>query len=116
MKRTMAQRIHAVLHRRKNTRWRCWPRIIKSYLAKEERADVARLFCEFGIKYTNEMRRLRVAYQIPWGVPFDVRNPAVCPQAGTWNGWLECFKQVWKESTPGEREDFLQAYDPVKRN
>lgn len=108
-------RIMRILDRKKNTSWRCWPGAVKAYMRADERQTVRRLFREYGIKYTKDKRRLRVFYKIPWGVEFDVRNPSACPKAGTWNGPLECFVQVWKDSTPAEREDFLFSNSP-RRN
>jgi hypothetical protein len=82
-------------------------------MAKEERENCKMLFRKFGVKYTKEKKRLRVAYKIPWGVDFDVRNPGACPQAGRWNGALECFVEVWNSTPPQERADFLKVpYDP----
>jgi hypothetical protein len=77
-------------------------------LARDERENCKMLFRKFGVKYWNEKKRLRVAYKIPWGVEFDVRNPAACPQAGKWNGFLECFKEVWSQSTPEEKSSFVE--------
>jgi hypothetical protein len=116
MKMTLHQRIDKILRRKKNTRWKCWPRTIKSYLNKQERANCRMLYAKFGVKYWNEKKTLRVRHNIPWGVEFDVHNPAACPQAGKWNGPLEMFIEVWKESTPRERADFIETYDPLKRN
>jgi hypothetical protein len=101
-------RVSAVLRRKKNTWPRCWPRVIRSFLAKDERENCKMLFEKFGVKYPLEKKRIRVAYAIPWGVEFDVRNPSACPKAGTWNGALECFKEVWSQSTPKEKKDFVE--------
>jgi hypothetical protein len=84
-------------------------------MAKEERETVSRLFREHGIKYTKEKRRLRVAYKIPWGIDFDIHNPAACPKAGTWNGPLECLMAVLdadcKDAT-GDRVRVQVGNDP----
>lgn len=116
-RKTKGQRVVEIVNRslKRNTHHRCWSRAVKSYFSSEERQDVRRLLRRFGVKYTKEMRRLRVAYKIPWGVPFDVRNPAACPQAGTWNGPLEMFCEVWKDSTQEERRDFVASAWPSPR-
>lgn len=102
-------RVSAALRRMTHRAPRCYSRIFKSVLAREERENLKMLFKKFGVKYWSEKKRLRVAYKIPWGVEFDVRNPAACPQAGTWNGFLECFKEVWSQASPEERRDFVEA-------
>lgn len=78
-------------------------------MAKEERENCKMLFKKFGVKYWNEKKRLRVRHNIPWGVEFDVRNPAACSQAGKWNGPLECFEEIWSQSTTEEKKDFVEA-------
>jgi hypothetical protein len=108
-KRTVAQRVSALLDRKKARFPRCWPRVVRSYMAKEERENCKMLFQKFGVKYWGEKKRLRVAYKIPWGIEFDVQNPASCPKAGTWNGFLECFKDVWSQSTLEEKTDFVET-------
>lgn len=100
-------RVRMITGRTKNTAWKCWPRAVKSYLASDERETVRRLFRKYGIKYTKEKRRLRVLHKIPWGVEFNIRHPGACPEAGTWNGGLECFLQVWSDSTPEEKTAFV---------
>jgi hypothetical protein len=82
---------------------------MRSYMAKVERENCKELFKKYGIKYWNEKKRLRVAYKIPWGIEFDVRNPAACLFAGTWNGFLECFKEVWSWSSQEEKMDFVET-------
>ena len=110
----MSARIdHYIKRPMKNTHHRCWSHIVRVFLAKEEREVIQRLLREFGIKYTKEKRRLRVAYKIPWGVDFDILNPVACPKAGTWNGALELFCQVWKDSTLGEKREFVQQALPL---
>ena len=68
---------------------------------------------EYGVKYTKEKRRLRVAYKIPWGIDFDVRNPGTCPFAGTWDSALELIECMWSEATQQERADFIEANPPT---
>jgi hypothetical protein len=107
--RTVAARVSALLARKTGKAPRCWSRVVRSYMAKEERENCKMLFRKFGVKYWNEKKRLRVAYKIPWGVEFDVRNPGACLLAGTWNGFLECFKEVWGQSTQKEKADFVET-------
>ncbi len=105
-------RIDAMLRRKRNRFPRCWSRVVRSYMAKEERENCKMLFEKFGVKYPLEKKRLRVAYNIPWGVDFDVRNPGACSKVGKWNGALELFAEVWNRTPPKERADFLKvAYD-----
>jgi hypothetical protein len=108
-KRTIYERVDAVLRRKKGRFPRCWPRVVRSYMAKDERENLRMLFQKFGVKYWLEKKRLRVVYKIPWGVEFDVRNPGACPLAGTWDGFLECFKEVWGKSTQEEKKDFVET-------
>lgn len=115
-KKTVADRVSALLRHEKGRFPRSWPRVVRSYMAKEERENCKMLFKKFGVKYWNEKKRLRVVYKIPWGVEFDVRNPAACPQAGRWNGALECFIEVWKNASPDEKREFVaQALPPDPR-
>lgn len=80
--------------RKRNKPSRCWPHAVKRYMSANERESVIRLFRQYGIKYTKEKRRLRVAYKIPWGVDFDIHNPATCSKAGTWDGATEILMDV----------------------
>lgn len=80
-------------------------------MRRDDRATIRRLFAEYGIIYTEVKRRLRVHHKIPWGVDFDVKNPAACPQAGTWNGGMEILKAVLE----GELEHAAAQADP-RRN
>lgn len=105
-------RVSAALRRRTHRAPRCYSRIFKSYLAKDERENCKMLFEKFGVKYWVEKKRLRVIHKIPWGVDFDVRDPAACPQAGRWNGALELFAEVWKNSTPEEKREFVAQVLP----
>lgn len=111
-------RVSAALRRKTHRFPRCYSRIFRSFLAREERENCKMLFEKFGVKYWAEKKRLRVLYKIPWGVEFDVRNPAACPQVGRWNGALECFVEVWKNASPEEKREFVcQAIHPdPKRN
>jgi hypothetical protein len=107
--RTVEERVSTLL-RRKTHRWpRCWSRVVRSYMAREERANCRMLFRRFGVKYWKEKKRLRVLYKIPWGVEFDVRNPGACLLAGTWNGPLELFTEIWKDSTEQEKSDWVET-------
>ena len=107
-KRTVEERVSTLLRRKKNTWPKCYSRAVKSYMAREERGNCKMLFQKFGVKYWNEKKVLRVRHKIPWGVEFDVRNPAACPKAGTWNGFLECFKEVWSQTTPEDKAAFVE--------
>ena len=78
-------------------------------MAREERRNCKMLFQKFGVKYWLEKKVLRVKHNIPWGVEFDVRNPEACQKAGTWNGPLECFKEIWSQSTIEEKKDFVET-------
>lgn len=73
---------------------RCTPRVGRAVLHQDERETIKRLFLEYGIKYTKTMRRLRVHYRIPWGVPFDAKNPAACPEVGRWNERWELLQEL----------------------
>lgn len=111
-KRTVEERVSTLLRRRRNKWMGCRSQVVKAYMAREERSNLKMLFEKFGVKYWLEKKRIRVAYKIPWGVEFDVRNPSACPKAGTWNGMLECFIEVWNSTPPKERAEFLHVpYD-----
>jgi len=95
--RTIRERVQAICDKPWNGRGcKSWSHAIRIYMRREERETIARLFEKYGIVYTSTMRRLRMAFKIPWGVPFDLRLPAACPKAGTWNGALEIFCEVMK--------------------
>lgn len=85
--------------------------VLRVYMRRDDRETIRRLYAEYGIVYTKTKRELRVAFKIPWGVDFDVRNPAACPEAGTWDGHLEILKDVLEV----ERERLVREMDP-RRN